>query len=252
MPEVFRYKVPVTDKNPAGTAVITADEIARMGINEFLLFKNRLVNVRHRERYDIAVYEPVLIKDGLVKDLFRKGNGQQETFATSEVEFKKTRRHTNMHRGGEFEQGSLIIIEDISAPKAFTPGRPTTVTNGIVTNCKATFPPDFDAGLTLDTWLQAVELDYREGETSIKADALTNYPQNSGVSGVLGASQGGIIQNAFNPRMALENPRVLEGGDDFSVRLLMMQDFDASAAGINMPIAQKVILHTIELITLKN
>ncbi len=199
----------------------------------------------------MAVVEAVIIPAGTTKDLFRKGTGQEDTFATSDTEYKKTRQHTNMHRGGEFEQGSLVIITDISAPKAFFSGLPTAVVNGIVTNARATFPAYIDPALLLDTWLNCVELDYREGEASINADPLTRFSQNSGVSGVIGGSNGGIIQNAFMPSLSLDNPRILEGGEDFSVRLQTMSSFDASATGVNMPIAQKVVLSTTELVNVR-
>ena len=246
MTPVFNFK-----QNGGKLGEISLGEIQKMSMPEFLSFKDQLVNVRERERYDKAIFEAVNIKGGTTKDLFRKGYDQEETFVTSDNEYKKTRWHTNMHRGGEFEQGSLIIITDISAPKAFFAGKPTTVVNGAVTNAKATFPTDVDPALSLDTWLKCVELEYREGETPIIREPLRRYPQNDGQSGVIGASQGGLMQNAFMPSVALKNPRTLEGGDDFSVRLSLMHDFDASAAGINQQIVQEVILSTIELIRVR-
>ena len=243
MEPVFRFKA-----NGGGTLPITMKEIQDMSMPEFLQFKDKLVNVRERERYDKAIYEAVNIKAGLVKDIFRKGYGQEDTYATSDTEYKKTKWHTNMHRSGEFEQGSLVIITDISAPKAFFAGKPTTVLNGQVTNAKATFPTDTDPALSLDTWLKCVVLDYREGESSINEEPLRRYPQNDGQSGVIGASQGGLMQNAFMPSVALKNPRTLIGGEDFSVRLTTLHDFDASATGLNQVIVQEVILSTIELI----
>lgn len=243
MDQVFRFKA-----NSGGTSPISMKEIREMSMPEFLQFKDRLVNVRERERYDKAIFEAVIIKAGTIKDIFRKGVGQEDTLATSDTEYKKSRWHTNMHRGGEFEQGAMVVVYDISAPKAFFAGKPTTSTNGAVTNAKATFPADIDPALVMDTWLKCVELDYREGEYSINAEPLRRYPQNDGQSGVLGSSPGGFVQNAFMPSMALKAPRTLEGGDDFSVRLTALHDFDASATGINQVIVQEVILSTIELI----
>ncbi len=251
MEPIFKFKMqPGNPKSPEG--MITPEEITRMASQEFLLFKSRLVNVRHTTRWDVSIYEPVIIKEGTYKDLFRKGVGQEETFATSDGEYKKKEFHTNMQRGGEFPLNSLTVISDISVVKAFTPGVPTTVVNGIVTNPRATFPTYLDSGLTLDTWLNQNILEYREGENIIKRDLFRKFPQNDGQTGVLGASQGGIMQNAFMQRVGLDNPRILEGGEDFSLRLLSLGDFDASATGINQTIVQRIELECTELIRVPN
>jgi hypothetical protein len=252
MTPVFRYKTDPNNLDPKSLKEISAAEIMAMSMPEFLQFKSKLANVRHRKRYDVAVFEAVGIPAGTTKTIFRKGIGQEDSLATSDTRFAKTRAHTNMSRDGEFEQGSLVIIEDVSAVQAITSGVPATVVNGIVTNARATFPAFLDPALVLNVWLNQVELAYKEGETEIQKGLLSEFPQNSGVSGFLGASPGGIAQNAFMPVMAMANPRVLEGGEDFSVDIRTLASFDATVAtGVGLQITQKVELSTIEVIQVK-
>ena len=247
--DVFQYKA---NPNSAQTSLISADDIQKMSMPEFLQFQNKLSNVRRRVRYDMAVYEKVIIAAGTEKAIFRKGIGQEETFATSDTEYKKTRVHTNMYRNGEFEAGSLVIVTDICACVSIRGGVPTAQAAGVITNAKPDFTVSVDAALALQAWLEQTELIYREGETEIVGGLLSEFPQNRGISGFAGSIQTAIAQNVFMPSFALRNPRVLAGGDDFSVLLRNLAAFDLTAAtGINQQIVQKVELETIEIVNVK-
>jgi hypothetical protein len=250
---VFRFKTNPDSLSAAEYGIISADEIMRMSSQEFLVFKNRLANVRRRTRYDTAVYEKAVIAAGTTVDLFRAGIGDRQKFATSNAEFLKTRAHTNMTRKGEFEQGSLVIITDIVAKKFFTSGLATTVTDGIVTNSKALAAvPTNDPTLNLLTWIENIELAYKEGEDDKVVNLLSKFTQNDGISGFMGASVGGVAQNFAALGIPLPTPRVLEGGEDFSLQLRHHAAFDTSTAtGIDQVVAQRVELETIEVIQVR-
>lgn len=253
--------MPITDqvlqyKNPIGssqaTGVISIQEIMKMPQPDFLVFKQRLMNVRFRTRYDTAVYEigAGVIAANTTVDLFRKGVGDKDTYGNSANEYKKTLGHTNMPKKGEFPQGSLIIIADIVAKKAFTSGLPTGVTAGIVTNPKAAAAvATNDPTLNLLTWLENVHLDYTEDGLAKVTNYLGKFTQNEGISGFMGASVGGVAQNFGALGSPLPQPRAMEGGDDFGIVLRHVADFDNTAAtGINQVVTQRVELETVELI----
>ncbi len=247
--QVYKFKTNPNSLSPAEYGVITAAEIMQMTTNEFLHFKGQLANVRERTRYDTAVYEKGLIKAGLTVDLFRRGIGDKEKFANSNNEFTKTLAHTNMPRKGEFPQGSLIIIWDVVAKKAVTSGLAAGITDGIITNPKATFPGTIDPALVLLPWLEHVHLAYREDEADKIRNYLGKFTQNEGVSGVIGASAGGVVQNFAAMGYALRRPRSLEGGQDFSCQLTHAADYDTStASGIDQVVSQRIELETIEVI----
>lgn len=247
--QVFRFRMP--DGKQGSFSV---QDIMAMTMPEFLYYKDFLVNVRDVTRYDTAVYEKTTITALHTHQLFRNGVGQEEKFATSDTEFVKTKFHTNMGRKGEVPQGGLWIVYDVAAPAAFSAGKPTTkAANGSVTNAKASFVATNDPALILDAWLNQVELKYVEGESEdgIIKGLLKDFPANSGQSGFLGSSVGGIAQNAMVPNVSLRSPRILEGGQDFTVILSPFCDFDTTnATGIDQIITQKVELKTIELVKL--
>ena len=247
---VFQFKTNPGSLQPAQYGVISIEEIMRMSSNEFLVFQDRLVNVRRRTRYDTAVYGKAVIAAETKVEFFRKGIGEGDVKIGTGAAYNKTRAHTNMPRKGEFPQGSLIIITDIVAKKAFTSGLPTGVTDGIVTNAKALAAvATNDPTLNLLTWLETVELAYREDELDKIQNYLGKFTQNEGISGFMGASIGGVAQNFGAPGVALVSPRVLEGGQDFSVQLRHLAAFDLSTAtGIDQETTQRVELETIELI----
>lgn len=251
MQEVFEYRLP-----NGKSGVFTIADIQGMSMPEFLYYKDYLVNVRDVTRYDTAVYEKAVITSQHVHQLFRKGIGQQDKFATSDTALLKTEFHTNMPRQGEVPQGGLWIVYDIAAPKAFTAGKPTTMAaNGAITNPKATFVASNDPALILEAWTNQVKLKYTEGdsEDGIIKGLLKDFPANTGQTGYLGSSVGGVAQNAMIPNVSLRSPRVLQAGQDFTVILTPLCDFDTTNAnGIDQIIAQKVELKTIELVRIPN
>ncbi len=252
MAQAFRYRVDINNLDARDLAAISAEEIMRMSMPEFLQFQNRLVSVRHRTRYDLAVWEKVIITQEMAKAIFRKGVGQEDNYASSDIRFTKTRAHTNMMRNGEFDQGSLAIITDISAKMSIYPSLPTTQDKGLITNCKATFPAYIDPALILGVWKEQTEVAYKEGDSEIFKGLVSEFPQNDGISGFVGANGGGVAQNVLMAQANLANPRVLHGGEDFSVDVRPLAAFDATAAtGINQQVVQKIELKTIELVTVK-
>lgn len=247
--QVFEYRLP---NGKAG--YFTTDDIEGMSMPEFLYYKDYLVNVRDVTRYDTAVYEKVVVTSQHVHQLFRKGIGQQDKFATSDNAFVKNEFHTNMPRQGEVPAGGLWILYDVAAPKAFTAGKPTTVgASGQITNAKATFVASNDPALNLEAWINQMKLKYTEGdsEDGIIRGLLKDFPANTGQSGYLGSSVGGVAQNAMIPNVSLRSPRILQAGQDFTAILQPLCDFDLTTAnGIDQMVTQKVELKTIELVKL--
>lgn len=245
--EVFKYVL------PDGTrGVFTLEDISKMNMPTFMYYKDYFVNVRDTIRYDMAVYEKATITPLHTHQLFRNGVGQEEKYATSDTEFTKTKLHTNMGRKGEVPQGGLWVIYDISAPITFYAGKPTSIdANGAISNAKASFVATNDPAIIADAWGNQVELKYMEGddEDGIVKGLLKDFAPNSGLSGALGSSVGGFVQNAMIPNVNLRSPRVLEGGQDFTVLLTPVCNFDTTnATGIDQIIRQKVELRVIELV----
>lgn len=250
MNQVFQFKTNPGSLKPADYSVISIEEIMRMSSNEFLVFQDRLTNVRRRTRYDMAVYSKSLIAAEAKVELFRKGPGEGDVRVGDGSAYNKTRAHTNMPRKGQFPTGSLIIITDVVAKKAFTSSLPTTVVDGIVTNAKALAAvATNDPTLNLLTWLETIELAYREDEMDKISNYLGKFTQNEGISGFMGASVGGVAQNFGALGVALPAPRVIVGEQDFSVQLRHLAPFDlTTATGIDQFVSQRVELETIELI----
>ncbi|HEX8637863.1 MAG TPA: hypothetical protein VF692_07375, partial [Pyrinomonadaceae bacterium] len=107
MEKVFQFKG--IGNQPGG--VLTAQEIMNMPMPEFLLWRDRLMNVTRRKRRDIAVFKNnIVVTPEHRKQIFRKGIGEEDTYANINTEFQKTRAHTNMSRGGHFGEGNLTIV----------------------------------------------------------------------------------------------------------------------------------------------
>lgn len=233
---------------------ISVKELIGMDPQEFLVFKDRLVNVRDTVKYDMAIFEKVAsITPQHKMEIFRKGEGQSEKYATSDTTYNKTLFNTNIPRDGQVPAGGLWIIYDIAAPIRFVAGTPTTqAANGAITNAKVSaFSAYNDFALALDAWVNQTQLKYTEGssEDAVVKGLIKDFPANSGQVGFAGSSVGGIAQNAMIPNVALRTPRVLEGGEEFAVEIAPLADFDTSSgSGINQMIVQKVELKVIELI----
>lgn len=247
----FQFKPRYTPPGQADIiGTITAAEIQAMTMQEFLSFQGQLVNVRRRKRRDLAAWEKNnTITTAMSKEIFRKGLGDQDTYATSATEFTKTRAQTNMQRGGNFGEGSLTIISQIEAYVHTTALIPTTVAGGVITN------PLGLAALTLwdpamvEVMLQnQFELGFYRGETLIVDGLLKDFPQAAGVSGSIGNSVGGVFQNALFDGNFLDNPQVLANDEDFHVLLSPLCSMDFTAAtGENIQVTIGVELNTVEL-----
>lgn len=246
MNKVFKYK-----GKDGSEKEISIDEIQKMTMPEFLYFQDRLMKVRRRRRRDIAIFENnVKVTPQHSKEIFRKGIGEEDTYATSNTEFVKNRAHTNMLRGGHFGEGNMTIITSIEAHYTATALQATTTEHGIVLNPKGVVPTAYDPFLLGNAWLTQTELVFRRGETIIVDGLLEDFPQMSGLSGVAGASVGALVQNAFLPNNFLNQPEVLVDTEDFAIEINpLAREFDlTSASGLNIGIVQEVKLNTIELV----
>ena len=246
----FPYVKEITNLNSKTIGQILPHELEGMSLPEFFTFQERLVKVRRNRRRDMAVWQAnKKILPSHVGNIFRKGNGQQQSYASSETEtYKQTKVHTNMSKDGEFEKGSLVIIYAIEVPFPVT-SKAATQTNGVVTNPKAVFTDSFDPALLAVSWLAQGELSFWRGETEILRSLLEDFPAYTGLTGVLGSNQGALIQNGNHHMNILPNVIVLEGGDDFHVEINPLAEYDmTSATGLGLEMTQQVKLHTIELV----
>ncbi len=247
----FPFNRDITNLNPSNIGLIMKKDIENMSLPEFYAFQDRLVKVRRYRRRDMAVWQAnkkiTPSHEGII---FRKGVGQPQAYATDDqTTYKQTRVHTNMSRDGEFEKGSLVIVHAFEVPFPVT-SKATAQTAGIVTNPKAVFTSDFDPALFCVSWLQQCELSFWRGETEIFRSLLEDFPAMTGLNGVLGSNQGALIQNGSHGMNILPGVQVLEGGDDFHVRIHpLASEFDmTTATGLGFEIVQQVKLHTIELV----
>jgi hypothetical protein len=234
---------------PDSVGVVSIEEIQKMTMAEFLSFEGQLMNVRRRKRRDLAIFEGnTAITPAHAKQVFRKGVGDEDTPATSNVSFVKTRAHTNMNRGGSFGEGSLTVITAIEAYIALTAMKATTYTNGIVTNPLGVAPANYDPALLLKTIAQQFEVGFYRGETLIIDGLVEEFPQVNGFSGFAGASPGALVQNALLPNNYLNNPQSLKDDEDFHVQITPLAALDlTTATGLNVPFNVGVKLSTIEV-----
>jgi hypothetical protein len=250
-PKAINFTKQVT---PPGTAniigQISLDEIADMPMPEFLQLESRLMNVRKRKRRDVAVYEKnTAITTAMTKEIFRKGVGADESFATSATEYIKNRWHTNMPRGGDFGEGSVTIVKSLEVFISTFALVPTTFVGGAATNLLGLAALTlYDPGLVEATLVKWAEIGFYRGETLIVDGLAEEFPAQDVVSGVAGAAVGALFQNGGLPGKPLENPEVLVDNEDFHVLVSPLHALDmTSATGLNLPINVFVKLSTTEL-----
>ena len=238
--------------NPNGQIIdsVSADQLERMTVAQFANLEGNLYNVRHNRRYDTAVWKAnaAVTAETHKVTLFRKGVGEQDTYGNDPASaYTKSLIHTNMLKSGEFEQGDLVIIKNVEIEKVAFGGKPTTRAAGIVTNAKATFPSDRDPAMENYYWLNQLLVQFRRGNTVIVENQAINFPQDAGILASFGANSGAYAQNGYGANL-LPNVQVLAGGDDFSVVLNPLANFDlTNTSALGDEIATKVVLETIEL-----
>jgi hypothetical protein len=239
----------VGQKNAYGE--ITADEIQAMTGQEFLQYQNRLVDVRRRKRRDTQMWEKnTAITTAMKANFFRKSINEQETYPTSANTYIKTRAHTNMAgRAGNFGQGDLVIITGIEAAVASYALVATAYSGGAVTNpLGVTALTLYDPALLEAVIVNQYELAFFRGETLIVDGLVKDFPQSTGISGVVGAAVGGVFQNALFNNSFLDNPQVLQDDEDWHIEIAPLSAIDlTSATGLNAPVVIQVELSTIEL-----
>jgi hypothetical protein len=241
--KVFQFQNP-----QGGISAVDANAIEAMSIPQFAQFQDRLVRVRRDRRHDtLLIATDTMVAAGTKKSLFRKGIGEDDNFFGSNTEFTKSLLHTNMLRNGEFEQGDLVIIKNIEVEQPSFGGLATTEANGAVTNAKATFPAAYDPALAVYTWLNQLAVRFKRGNTVIFETLAINLSQDAGIYAAFGANSGAYVQNG-NGTNLMPNVQVLAGGEDFSVEVEALANFDLTAAtGLNRPWKTKLVLETIEL-----
>lgn len=247
----FSFKTVYTGVGkPDAIAQISIDEIQNMTMPEFLQLEGRLVRVKRRKRRDMAIWEPnVAITIAMFKEIFRKGVGEQDTYATSATAYTKTRAHTNMPRGGNFGEGSLTIITSIEAHFAAYALRPTTLTGGLCVNPLGVAVAAYDPGLFHDVVTKQFEVGLYKGEDLLIDGLVQEFPAMNVNSFSAGAAVGALVQNGGLPGNYLNNPVVLKNDEDFHVLVSPLTAMDMSTGAgltlVNIPIMVK--LSTIEL-----
>jgi hypothetical protein len=235
--------------NQGGLSDIDARSLENNTVPKFLQLEGNLHSVRRNRYYDVVAWEiDTLVEPKHVAKAFRKGFDQVQKFATSNNEYTKTLAHTNMSKDGEFEAGSVVVLKNIEVQMIVTSGRPTAQSAGIVTNPKAAFTnTTIDPALIAHAWLNQTWIQFKRGKTIICEGLAIDFQQKAGVSGQLGGSAGGFVQNNAYSASLLPNVQVFGIGDDFEVVVTPLANFDlTSATGINREIAMKVVLDVIE------
>jgi hypothetical protein len=228
---------------------VSLDEISKMTSEEFAAIDGRLLSVRRRKRHDVACFEAVSIAAGTNKDIFRKGIGQQDTYATSNTAFTKTRWHTDMARDGDFGEGSLTIIKSIEVGIATFALKGTTYTAGAVTNPLGVAISNYDPALLEATLVKWAEINFFRGETYIVGGQAEDFGQANIVTGVAGAAVGAIFQNGSGLEDGLlDNPQVFRDNEDFHVNVNALHALDMSTgSGLFFPVNVFVKFDTTEL-----
>jgi hypothetical protein len=230
---------------------IDAKQLEGMTIPQFLNIEGRIHNVRRDRVYDTVIYDTnTTVTAAAKRTLFRKGLDQGDTTAVSGTAFKKTLSHTNMLKDGEFEKNDLVIVRNVEIELPAFGGKPTTQANGVITNAKATFPATYDPALAAYAWLSQLWVEFKRGGKTVYENLAINFPQDAGLYAAFGANSGAYVQNG-NGANLMPNVQVLEGGDDFSVVLTPLADFDlTTATGLNMEWKTKVVLDVQRVVTL--
>lgn len=246
----FQFTMGVDSNNRKVLGNILGKELENMSLPEFHEFQGRLVKVRRNKRRDMAVWEPNKLHKANAEGgmIFRKGVGEQQPYMSSDTgTYKQGRVQTNMSRGGEFEKGSLSVICAIEAPFPVT-SKATAQLNGVVTNPKPIQIVDFDPFLLGNSWQNQVELSFWRGESEIFRSLLEDFTPTTSMTGVLGSSTAVYAQNIYNGHNVMPSVQVIEGGDDFHIRLHLLSEYDMTDAnGLGLEITQQVKMHTIEL-----
>lgn len=249
---VIPFSMAITSKNSKSVGNLYKDDIVNMTIDEFLEIDGKLMRVVRRVRYDTIVFQPTLIKADTHKgSAFRDGLNEEARYATDKTvngKYEKTKSHTNMTLNGAFEKDDFVIIKAIAVPLTFTAGVPTTVVDGIITDPTANLSKvNYDPFLHCETFAKSFSLSYQESNKTKIEGRLSDFPMVAGgMSGSLGASPGGVAQNAFLSSNALNRPRIIEGLQSFNIIINPENDVDLTSYGKQY--GMEVQIHTTELI----
>lgn len=229
----------------------SARAIENMTTPQFGEIDGKLVNVNWTQRYDtVVVKADTTVAEGAKQKYFAKGLEEKDTYfglTGAANEFTKTLVHTNMLKGGEFDEGELTILKNLQIELPMFGGKPTTQAAGIVTNAKATFPATFDPALAAWRWLNQTWIEFIQGNKTIYEGKAIYFMQKAGLYAAFGANAGAYVQNG-NGMNIMTRPRVIEGSRDFSVRVTALASWDnTNATGINQELTMGICFETTEL-----
>lgn len=255
---LLQYIQTFTDPGKANKmGSVSIGDIKNMTINEFYSIKNRLLALRENYRYDTLVYNAGTAVSLAQQPLsFRNGINEQNPVANVPgTTYKQTRFHTNMSQQGNFGDGSLTICYALEYNVTFTAlkgtaaGYTDATAYGANTNPLGVAPAAYDPALLESSWVDQVELQWLRDEQTIIRNKAALFPTANGISGVLGASVGGVMQNVGydGHQNLLNNPQVFIDNQDFSVASNHLAPFDlTSATGLNIGFKAVIGFRTVE------
>lgn len=234
---------------------VSIADIKNMTINEFYSIKDRLLTLRENYRYDSLIYNAGTAVSLAQQPLsFRNGINEQNPVANvPATTYKQTRFHTNMNQQGNFGDGSLTICYALEYNVTFTALKGTSYTDatayGANVNPLGVATAAYDPALLESSWIDQVELQWLRDEQTIIRNKAALFPTANGISGVLGASVGGVMQNVGydGHQNLLNNPQVFIDNQDFSVASNHLAPFDlTSGTGLNIGFKATIGFRTLE------
>ena len=227
---------------------LTLDQIEKMSIHQFINIDGYLVNVDWNRRYDTVVFETnTTVPEGGSKKIFRKGLEEKDEYFESVNTYTKTLVHTNMLKGGEFDEGDLTVIKNLEVELPMFGGKPTTQAAGVVTNAKASFPATFDPALAAYRFLNQTWIQFMQGKDVIFENKALYFASKAWLLAAFGANSGAYVQNGYGQNY-MRKPRIIRGSRDFSVNVISLASYDlTTATGLNMEVSMTIALETTEL-----
>jgi hypothetical protein len=226
-------------------------EIRGMTLREYLQKDSRILNARQQTFWDTAVLAPaVAVTPQHVKELFRKGYTDDDTIMNVPATQipRKGFVMTNMIKNGEFAQGTLTILKRIEVDLVIFQNVATTYLNtAFPSNTALTAAATNDPLLTIQTLKSQFLLRLKRGANNqvITEGLLEEFPSTCTISGAGGG--GNWAQNGpgvVNDEK-LMSPEVFEGGEDFFIEIVPLND----SVTFVIPIQIQVKLKTTQIFT---
>lgn len=215
---------PLRMVNPANGSIqeISPQSVTNLPLAQYYRMADNFVNVENVVYYDSAVYTAgTAVTQSQKKTLFRKGKSEDDTVVNTAVAIaEKGDFLTNMISNGEFEGGTVFILEQIAVHCMLTSELPTTLgTRGEITAPNYTASVVISAANNIRAYLEQINLEYRRAEQlKLTPAPLFMWPCPFGLTGAIGSPNSGFIQNGgFG--IQLSRPIVLASEDPFSFTL---------------------------------